>query len=160
MSEIKVKEYLKKYHLDTKIITMPSSTATVKEAAESLGCEEARIAKTLSFKTARDTILIVTAGDVKIDNAKYREYFHEKAKMLSPDEVETKIGHPIGGVCPFGVNENVKIYLDESLKRFTTVYPACGSPHNAIEISIEELSTIIDFVAWIDVSKTKEQITS
>ena len=155
MSEISVKNHLKKYNKDNQIITMPSSTATVKEAAESLGCEEARIAKTLSFKTANETLLIVTAGDVKIDNAKYRNYFHEKAHMLPIDEVEVKIGHPIGGVCPFGVNDNISIYLDESLKRFETVYPACGTPHNAIELTINELEEITDYKEWIDVTKPK-----
>ena len=155
MSEISVKNHLKKYNKDNQIITMPSSTATVKEAAESLGCEEARIAKTLSFKTANETLLIVTTGDVKIDNAKYRNYFHEKAHMLPIDEVEVKIGHPIGGVCPFGVNDNVSIYLDESLKRFETVYPACGTPHNAIELTINELEEITDYKEWIDVTKPK-----
>ena len=155
MSEISVKNHLKKYNKDNQILTMPSSTATVKEAAESLGCEEARIAKTLSFKTTNETLLIVTAGDVKIDNAKYRNYFHEKAHMLPMDEVEDKIGHPIGGVCPFGVNDNVNIYLDESLKRFETVYPACGTPHNAIELTINELEEITDYKEWIDVTKTK-----
>ena len=155
MSEISVKNHLKKYNKDNQIITMPSSTATVKEAAESLGCEEARIAKTLSFKTANETLLIVTTGDVKIDNAKYRNYFHEKAHMLPIDEVEVKIGHPIGGVCPFGVNDNVSIYLDESLKRFETVYPACGTPHNAIELTINELEEITDYKEWINVTKPK-----
>lgn len=155
MSEISVKNHLKKYNKDNQIITMPSSTATVKEAAESLGCEEARIAKTLSFKTTNETLLIVTAGDVKIDNAKYRNYFHEKAHMLPIDEVEVKIGHPIGGVCPFGVNDNISIYLDESLKRFETVYPACGTPHNAIELTINELEEITDYKEWINVTKPK-----
>lgn len=155
MSEISVKTHLKKYNKDNQIITMPSSTATVKEAAESLGCEEARIAKTLSFKTTNEILLIVTAGDVKIDNAKYRNYFHEKAHMLPIDEVEDKIGHPIGGVCPFGVNDNISIYLDESLKRFETVYPACGTPHNAIELTINELEEITDYKEWIDVTKPK-----
>lgn len=156
MSEIKVREYLKKYHLEDKIITMPSSTATVKEAANSLNCDEAHIAKTLSFQTSQDIILIVTAGDVKIDNAKYRAYFHEKAHMIPADQVEEKIGHPIGGVCPFGVNEDIKIYLDKSLERFTTVYPACGSPHNAIKITVSKLSDIIDYTDWIDVCKLKQ----
>ncbi len=157
MSELKAREYLKKYNLDNAIIIMDGSTATVKEAADRLHCEEARIAKTLSFRTSEDIILIVTAGDVKIDNAKYRAYFHEKAHMLSPIEVEDKIGHPIGGVCPFGVNDGVKIYLDESLKRFKTVFPACGSTHSAIEIEVSKLADIVNYVAWIDVCKLKEE---
>lgn len=153
MSIVSVKEHLAKYHLENSIITMDSLTATVKEAAESLGCQEKEIAKTLSFKTTTDTTLIVMAGDVKIDNAKYRAFFHEKAKMLTPEEVETKIGHPVGGVCPFGVNEGVKIYLDNSLKRFDYVYPACGSQHNAIKLSIKTLEEITDYLDWIDVCK-------
>lgn len=112
--------------------------------------------KTLSFKVSDNPILIVMAGDVKIDNAKYRGYFHEKAKMLQPEEVDTLIGHPIGGVCPFGVSNNVKVYLDESLKRFEFVYPACGSPHNAIKITIKELEETTNYPEWIDVCKPKE----
>lgn len=156
MSEITVRNHLKKYSMDNLIITMPSSTATVKEAADSLGCEEKEIAKTLSLKLSTGPILIVMAGDVKIDNAKYRNFFHEKAHMLSPEEVNDLIGHPIGGVCPFGVNDNVHIYLDNSLKRFTYVYPACGSTHNAIKISIPKLEEVTSYPAWIDVTKPKE----
>ena len=134
---------------------MNTSSATVSLAAESLGCEEARIAKTLSFKLEDKCILIVTAGDVKIDNAKYRHEFGLKAKMLQPEEVNELIGHPIGGVCPFGVNEGVNIYLDESLKRFTTVFPACGETNNAIELTIKELEETTNYVKWIDVCKAK-----
>ena len=155
MSEIKEKEYLKKYKMDNRIITMNTSSATVALAAESLGCEEARIAKTLSFKLQDKYILIVTAGDVKIDNAKYRHEFGEKAKMLQAEEVEEIIGHPVGGVCPFGVNSGVDIYLDESLKRFTTVFPACGATNNAIEVTIEELENVTKQTKWIDVCKLK-----
>ena len=156
MSAAKVKEYLKKYNMDNRIITVPTTSATVKEAAEALGTEEARIAKTLSFKLKDKYIVIVTKGDVKIDNAKYRHTFGEKAHMLSFDEVEEKIGHPVGGVCPFGVNDGVSIYLDESLKRFTTVFPACGEPNNAIELTIPELENITEYVKWVDVCKLKE----
>ena len=156
MSVQSVKEHLKKYGMDNRIITVSCLTATVKEAAESLGCEEKEIAKTLSFKVSDNPILIVMAGDVKIDNAKYRGYFHEKAKMLQPEEVDTLIGHPIGGVCPFGASNNVKVYLDESLKRFEFVYPACGSPHNAIKITIKELEETTNYPEWIDVCKPKE----
>ena len=155
MSELKVREYLKKYKMENRIITMNTSSATVALAAESLGCEEARIAKTLSFKLEDKCILIVTAGDVKIDNAKYRHEFGLKAKMLQAEEVNELIGHPIGGVCPFGVNEGVNIYLDESLKRFTTVFPACGATNNAIELTIKELEDITNYVKWIDVCKEK-----
>lgn len=153
MSEVKVKEYLKKYNMDDRIIVMPTSCATVTLAAQSLNCEEARIAKTLSFKKTDKCILIVTAGDAKIDNAKYRGEFGEKARMLAFEEVEEKIGHPVGGVCPFAVNEGVEIYLDESLKRFETVYPACGASNNAIKITLEELEKVTGYIKWIDVCK-------
>ena len=153
MSEVKVKEYLKKYNMEDRIIVMPTSCATVALAAQSLNCEEARIAKTLSFKKSDKSILIVTAGDAKIDNAKYRGEFGEKARMLAFEEVEEKIGHPVGGVCPFAVNEGVEIYLDESLKRFDTVYPACGASNNAIKITLEELEKVTGYTKWIDVCK-------
>ena len=155
MSELSVKEHLKKYNMDNRIIYMDKSTATVKLAAKSLNCEEARIAKTLSFKLKDQYILIVTAGDVLIDNSKYRNEFNQKAKMIDYEEVETAIGHPVGGVCPFGVNEGVSIYLDESLKRFETVFPACGSNHNAIELKIKELEKVTNYIKWIDISKIK-----
>lgn len=155
MSVIKVKEYLKKYNMDDRIITVPTTSATVKEAAEALGTEEARIAKTISLKQKDKYIVIVTAGDVKIDNAKYKHTFNEKAHMVSFDEVEEKIGHPVGGVCPFAVNDGVEVYLDESLKRFKTVFPACGATNNAIELTVEELEKITNPVAWIDVGKEK-----
>lgn len=149
----KVKEYLKKYNLDDKIIEFSESTATVELAAKALNCEEARIAKTLSFKLKDKYIVIVTAGDVKIDNAKYRNQFGEKAKMLHFEEVLDAIGHPVGGVCPFALNENVGIYLDESLKRFKTVFPACGSSHTAIEIEPLRLEEITNCISWVDVTK-------
>ena len=155
MSVIKVKEYLKKYNMDDRIITVPTTSATVKEAAEALGTEEARIAKTISLKQKDKYRVIVTAGDVKIDNAKYTHTFNEKAHMVSFDEVEEKIGHPVGGVCPFAVNDGVEVYLDESLKRFKTVFPACGATNNAIELTIEELEKTTNPVAWIDVGKEK-----
>jgi len=156
MSEINAREHLKKFNMEDRIIDITGSSATVELAAQSLGCEEARIAKTLSFKVGEKNILIVTAGDVKIDNSKYKQEFGEKAKMLSFEEVEEKIGHPVGGVCPFGVNEGVQIYLDESLKRFTTFFPACGNNHNAIELNCEELEKITNHIKWVDVCKIKE----
>ncbi len=156
MSKQSVIEHLKKYHMEGKIITVPTSSATVKEAAEALGTEEARIAKTLSFRLKDKCMLIVVAGDVKIDNAKYKHTFGEKAHMLPFEEVEEVTGHPVGGVCPFGVKEGVEIYLDESLKRFETVYPACGATNNAIELTIPELEEITGYKAWIDVCKLKE----
>ena len=157
MSKQSVIEHLKKYNLDTKIITVPTSSATVKEAAEALGTEEARIAKTLSFKLKERNILIVVAGDVKIDNQKYKHTFNEKAHMLSFEEVEEVTGHPVGGVCPFGVKPGVEIYLDESLKRFETVYPACGATNNAIKLTISKLEEVTNYPQWIDVCKLKEE---
>ena len=156
MSTLSVINHLKKYNMDSKIITVPTSSATVKEAAEALGTEEARIAKTLSFRLKDKCILIVVAGDVKIDNAKYKQTFNEKAHMLSFDEVENITGHPVGGVCPFGVKPGVFIYLDESLKRFKTVYPACGNTNNAIEMTIPELEETTGYTSWVDVCKGKE----
>lgn len=156
MSAIKVKEYLKKYNMDKRIVTFDTPSATVKEAADNLHCEEKRIAKTLSFITKNGYILIVMAGDVKIDNKKYRDEFKEKAHMLPNDIVEEVTGHPVGGVCPFAINEEIKIYLDVSLKRFKTVFPACGSNHNAIEISLEELEEVVPYVNWVDVCKEKD----
>ena len=157
MSKASVIEHLKKYHMENRIITVNSSSATVKEAASALGTEEARIAKTLSFKLKDKVILIVIKGDMKIDNAKYRHTFGEKAHMLSHDEVEELTGHPVGGVCPFGVKEGVEIYLDESLKVFDTVYPACGAPNNAIKISIPELEKVTNYSEWVDLCKEIEK---
>ena len=157
MSKASVIEHLKKYHMENRIITVNSSSATVKEAASALGTEEARIAKTLSFKLKDKVILIVIKGDMKIDNAKYRHTFGEKAHMLSHDEVEELTGHPVGGVCPFGVKEGIEIYLDESLKVFDTVYPACGAPNNAIKISIPELEKVTNFSEWVDLCKEIEK---
>ena len=153
MSSLSVIEHLKKYNMDKRIITVPTTSATVAEAAIALGTEEARIAKTLSFKLKDRCILIVVKGTAKIDNAKYKHTFGEKAHMLSFDEVEEVTGHPVGGVCPFGVKEGVDIYLDESLKKFETVFPACGATNNAIEISIQELEKVTNYVKWVDVCK-------
>ena len=122
-------------------------------AAQALGCAPQRIAKTLSFLVEEKAILIVTAGDMKIDNGKYKKQFGTKAKMLSPDQVTELIGHAVGGVCPFGVKEGVRVYLDESLKRFETVFPACGSGNSAIELTIPELEKYSGFESWIDVCK-------
>lgn len=124
----RVKTYFKQYGMEEKIREFDVSSATVELAAQALSCEPARIAKTLSFMVEGHAILIVAAGDVKIDNHKYKEQFHTKAKMLSPEEAETLVGHAIGGVCPFAVNEGVMVYLDESLKRFETVFPPAVAP--------------------------------
>ena len=150
------REYLKQYGLDSRVKEFKTSSATVELAANALGCEPARIAKTLSFKIEDKAILIVAAGDAKIDNGKYKMYFQAKAKMLTPDEVETFIGHAIGGVCPFGIKENVEVFLDISLKRFNTVFPACGSSNSAVELTMEELENCSKSSAWVDVCKNWE----
>ena len=149
----KVKAFFEKYEIADRIRELDMSSATVALAAQALGCEPCRIAKTMSFLVDGHAILIVTAGDVKIDNAKYKAQFGCKAKMLAPDEVETMIGHAVGGVCPFAVNDGVTVYLDDSLKRFTTVFPACGSGNSAIELTIAELEQYSGYVSWIDVCK-------
>ncbi len=158
MSIEKVKEYFKRFNIADKIQEFETSSATVELAAKALSCEEERIAKSLSFKVNDNPILIVTAGDSRIDNKKFKERFQTKAKMLSPDEVESLIGHKIGGVCPFAVNENVKIYLDDSLKRFNTVFPACGSSNSAIELTIDELEKYSNSTEWVSVCKLNESV--
>lgn len=149
----KVREYFKNYGIEDRILEFTVSSATVALAAEALGCEPERIAKTLSFKIDDKAILIVAAGDTKIDNPKYKAEFGTKAKMLSFEEAESLIGHAVGGVCPFAVNDGVTVYLDESLKRFNTVFPACGSSNSAIELTIEELEKYSQFLKWVDVCK-------
>ena len=149
------REYLRRFNRENEIIQFPVSSATVELAAIALNTEESRIAKTLSFLVEEEAILIVTTGNMKIDNKKYKEEFNCKAKMLNPIEVKEKIGHEIGGVCPFGVMENVKIYLDESLKQFDYVYPACGSSNSAIKLNYKELEILIKNEKWIDVCKEK-----
>ena len=139
--------------MESRIREFEVSSATVELAAEALHCEPCRIAKTLSFMVDEHPILIVAAGDAKIDNPKYKAQFGTKAKMLTPDEVQTMIGHAVGGVCPFALNSGVVSYLDISLKRFQTIFPACGSSNSAIELTIEELEQCSDYAAWIDVCK-------
>ncbi len=153
MSLNRVKDYLKKYDMDKRIIEVNESTATVELAAKALGTEEDRIAKTLSFWVDDKPILIVLSGNSKIDNQKNKSVFNKKAKMLAFDEVEPVIGHTVGGVCPFGINDGILVYFDISLKKYNTVFPACGEANTAIEISIEELESIVPFIKWIDVSK-------
>lgn len=153
MAVEKVKEYFKKYNMDNRIIELNESSATVELAAKALHCEGKEIAKTLSFRLSSGIILIVTAGDAKIDNAKYKHEFGEKAHMLTFDEVESLVGHAVGGVCPFAVNDGIKIYLDESLKRFEFVYPACGSSNSAIKLALDELEKYSNYTKWIDVCK-------
>ena len=156
MSIEKVREYFKPFGIDDKILEFPVSSATVELAAKALNTEGCRIAKTLSFSVNDTPILIVTAGDAKIDNKKYKTFFGAKAKMLSFDEVEEKIGHAVGGVCPFAINDGVKVYLDKCIKRFETVFPACGSSNSAIELTPDELEKYSNFIQWIDVCKIAE----
>lgn len=153
MSIERVRTYFKKYDIEEKIQEFDVSSATVELAAAALGCEPQRIAKTLSFMADGRPLLVVTAGDARIDNRKYKAAFGTKAKMLSPEEAETLIGHAVGGVCPFAVNEGVQVYLDVSLKRFDTVFPACGSSNSAIELTIPELERYSQYREWVDVCK-------
>lgn len=149
----KCREYFKRFNIEGRILEFEVSSATVELAAVAAGCEPERIAKTMSFKIDENPILIVMAGDARIDNSKYKGQFHTKAKMLTAEEVVEYIGHAIGGVCPFGINEEVQVYLDESLKRFETVFPACGSSNSAIELTIPELEAYSNYVGWVDVCK-------
>jgi len=153
MSIEKVRAYFAGQGMEDRVLEFPVSSATVELAAVAVGCEPARIAKTLSFRVNEAPVLIVAAGDAKVDNAKYKAFFHTKAKMLTPDEAVTLIGHAVGGVCPFAVNEGVTVYLDVSLKRFETVFPACGSSNSAIELNMLELEQHSGSIAWIDVCK-------
>ena len=153
----KVREYFKRHGIEDRVLEFEVSSATVALAAQALNCEPDRIAKTLSFKVDEDCILIVAAGGAKIDNAKYKAQFHTKAKMLTPEEAVTLVGHAVGGVCPFGVNEGVTTYLDVSLKAYQTVFPACGSDNSAIELTIDELEKYSNSKGWIDVCKTPAQ---
>lgn len=148
-----VKEYFRKYGMEDRVQEFEVSSATVELAAQALHCEPCRIAKTLSFMVDGAPVLIVAAGDTKIDNAKYKAQFGTKAKMLTPDEAKTMVGHAVGGICPFAVNEGNTVYLDESLKRFQTVFPACGSSSSAIELTIQELEKYSGYTGWIDVCK-------
>ena len=149
----KVREYFAGCGMAYRILEFDSSSATVELAAQALSCEPRRIAKSLSFMLGEEPILVLTAGDAKVDNAKNKAKFGKKAKMLTPDEVVQFIGHAIGGVCPFAVNDGVTVYLDESLKRFSTVFPACGSSNSAIELTIPELEEHSGFTEWVDVCK-------
>ena len=153
----KVREYFKRFGMDGKILELNESSATVELAAKVLGCEPCRIAKTLSFHAGDRVVLVVAAGDAKVDNRKFKEFFGAKAKMLSPEEAETLVGHAVGGVCPFAVNEGVEVYLDASLKRFQTVFPACGSSNSAVELTPDELEKYSSvFCGWADVCKTEQ----
>ena len=153
MSIEKGRAYFRQFGMEDRVIEFQVSSATVALAAEALGVEGARIAKTLSFRMPEGCVLVVAAGDARIDNRKFKDFFHTKASMLSAEEVLELVGHPVGGVCPFGINEGVPVYLDESLKRFTTVFPAVGSGRSAIELTLDELFRYSRANNWIDVCK-------
>ena len=149
----KVKDFFRGFGMEDRIMEFDVSSATVDLAAQALGCDPCRIAKSLSFITPDGPILVVAAGDAKIDNPKYKAQFNTKAKMMTPDQAVELIGHAVGGVCPFAVNEGVRVYLDRSLKRFETVFPACGSSNSAIELTLEELEKYSSAVSWVDVCR-------
>lgn len=149
----KAKKHLEALGFGDRVLVFDVSSATVQLASKAVGVSEAEIAKTLSFDVAGEPVLIVTAGDRKIDNSKFKAEFHTKAKMLAFEEVEVAIGHAVGGVCPFGINGGVRVFLDESLKRFEFVYPACGSDNSAVKLTIAELEKASNFEKWLDVCK-------
>ena len=149
----KVREHFARWDAQSRVMEFPVSSATVELAAQALGVEPCRIAKTLSFYTEGGCLLVVAAGDARVDNQKFKSRFGMKARMLSPEDAERLTGHAVGGVCPFGVNEGVQVYLDESLKRFQTVFPACGSSSRAIELTMDELSEFTFGAPWVDVCK-------
>lgn len=151
-----VREYFKDLGIDNRIQEFDVSSATVELAAKALDVEAERIAKTLSFKKDDSCILVVTAGDARIDNSKFKKKFHIKAKMLTLEEVDRIVGHSVGGVCPFAINTNIPVYLDESLKRFNTIFPACGSSNSAIELTCDELYKYSNSLEWVDVCKINE----
>ena len=153
MSIQKVREYLAAYGAADRIREFDVSSATVELAAKALGCAESRIAKTLSFMLGDRVVLVVAAGDVKVDNRKYKDFFGGKAKMLAREDAERLTGHAVGGVCPFAVNDGVEVWLAESLKRFDTVFPACGSASSAIELTLDELEKFSRAKGWTDVCK-------
>jgi len=157
MSFEKVKNYLSNFGVGDRVLEFDVSSATVGLAAEAVGCAPAKIAKSLTFMVEECPVMIVCAGDMKIDNSKFKEQFKTKAKMLAFEDVETLIGHKVGGVCPFAICDGVKVYLDESLKRFDMVYPACGSDSSAIGLSLSELERYAqNFCGYVDVCKTIE----
>lgn len=153
MSIEKVKAYFAQFGMEGRVLEFPVSSATVELAAQALRCEPCRIAKTLSFAVGDTPVLIVAAGDARIDNHKYKARFGTKAKMLTPEQAAQRIGHAVGGVCPFAVQPGVEVYLDVSLKRFDTVFPACGSSNSAIELTIPELEQYSGYKDWVDVCK-------
>lgn len=153
MSIERARAHLKKWNLEGRIREFDVSSATVELAAQALNVEGARIAKTLSYMVDGSAILVVAAGDVRVDNRKFKDTFHAKAKMLTPEQAAELVGHAVGGVCPFGVNEGVKVYLDASLRRFETVFPAAGSDRSAIELTLPELEAASCCAGWVDIAK-------
>lgn len=160
MSIEQVRDYFEKNQFPVEILEFPVSSATVELAAAALGCAPARIAKTLSFYLGEEVLLIVAAGDAKVDNRKFKDRFGVKAKMLSAQDTGERIGHQAGGVCPFAVKEGVQIYLDESLKRFDLVYPAAGSSNSAIPMTVEQLEAYSKALGWVDVCKGWQEETT
>ena len=156
MSIEKAKAWLDKFGMGERVREFHVSSATVELAAAALGVEGARIAKSLTFKKGSGALLIAAAGDARVDTRKFKDTFGCKAKMLSPDEVLALVGHPVGGVCPFGINDGVEVYLDESLRRFDTVFPACGSANSAVGLTPEEFFTVSAARGWVDVFKLPE----
>jgi len=156
MSIEKVKQYFKQYNMEEKVVEFDVSSATVELAALALNCEPGKIAKSLSFKVSNRPIIIVLAGDARISNAKFKQKFGAKATMLSPLEVESMVGHKVGGVCPFAINDGVEVYLDLSLKKHDTVFPACGSSNSAIELTIKELERYSGSAEWVDIAKDEK----
>ena len=157
MSLETAKEYLRSFGMEGRVLEFSQSSATVAEAARAAGTEPGRIAKTMSFYVGEEPVLILLAGDVKVDNHKYKEQFHTKAKRLPPEDLPEVVGHAMGGVCPFGIKPGVTVYLDESLKRFATVFPACGSSNSAIELTMQELEEYSGSKEWVDVCKGWEE---
>ena len=153
------KAYLEEKGYGDRVMVFDVSSATVELAAKAVGTEPEKIAKSMTFKVNEKPIMVVCAGDAKVNNQKFKETFHVKAKMLSFDEVHVFIGHDVGGVCPFGINDGVDVYLDESLKRFEFVYPACGSDNSAVKLSVPELEEVSGYLGWVDICKLPEQVT-
>ncbi|NLJ80260.1 MAG: YbaK/EbsC family protein [Firmicutes bacterium] len=155
MSIEKVKEYFKSQGMEERVLEFDVSSATVEQAAQALGCEPSRIAKTLAFGLGKEVILVVAAGDARIDNRKYRAQFKAKAKMIPAAETEALVGYEVGGICPFKVNCGVQVYLDQSLRRFKTVFPAGGSSNSAVKLTIPELEKHSQCRGWVDVCKIR-----
>ena len=153
MSLEKAKKYLKKYDKDKNIIEFTESSATVSDAAKTIGCREEEIGKTLSFLVNGTPIVVVVSGDARIDNTKFKEEFKVKSSMIPFDDVERLIGHAVGGVCPFGVNEGVEVYLDKSLQKLKIVYPAAGNSNSAVKLTIKELEEVSNYLRWVDICK-------